>query len=256
MGTMVSKTVKNVQTVLKKNSPAILTGVGIAGFIGTAISVGKATPKAMMLIEEKKLDLDTEELTKLEVVKTVWPCYIPSVLLCTLSIGCILGANSVNMKRNAVLATAYTLSESALKEYKDKVIETIGEKKEKNVRDAISKDRIDNNPVTKNEVIITGKGDYLCYEPLSGRYFNSDIDKIKKAINEINRRLLLDSYISLNELYDELGLESTDLGDKLGWRIEQSLIEVDFSTQKATDDTPCLAIDFITPPIYDFCRWM
>ncbi len=185
----------------------------------------------------------------------VWFCYIPSVVIGALSILCILSANNVNAKRNAALATAYSLSETALKEYKTKVIETIGEKKEKDVRDAISQEKIEKNPIVTKEVIITEKGNYLCYEPLSGRYFKSDIDQVKKAINEVNQRLLLDSYISLNDLYDELGLESTNIGDKLGWRIEQSLIEVDFSTQAASDGTPCLVLDFMTTPIYEYNRW-
>lgn len=246
---------KNVRVTLKKNSPAILTGLGVAGFIGTAVSVGKATPKAMMLLEEKKLDLDREKLTPVEVVQTVWFCYVPSVVMGALSILCILSANNVNAKRNAALATAYSLSETALKEYKSKVIETIGEKKEKVVRDSISQDKIEKNPVVTKEVVITEKGNYLCYEPLSGRYFKSDIDQVKKAINEVNRRLLLDSYISLNDLYDELGLEYTQIGDKLGWRIEQSLIDIDFSTQTASDGTPCLVLDFVTAPMYDYNRW-
>lgn len=251
----ISKTVNNIKTTLKNNSPAILTGLGIAGFIGTAVSVGTATPKAMMLLEEKKLDLNRDKLKPVEVVQTVWFCYIPSVVIGALSILCILSANNVNAKRNAALATAYSLSETALKEYKTKVIETIGEKKEKDVRDAISQEKIEKNPIVTKEVIITEKGNYLCYEPLSGRYFKSDIDQVKKAINEVNQRLLLDSYISLNDLYDELGLESTNIGDKLGWRIEQSLIEVDFSTQAASDGTPCLVLDFMTTPIYEYNRW-
>lgn len=250
-----SKTTKSVQTTLKKNSPAILTGLGVAGFIGTVISVGKATPKAMMLLEEKKLDLDREKLTPVEVVQTVWMCYIPAAVMGALSILCVISAHSANAKRNAALATAYGLSETALKEYKTKIIETIGEKKEKVVRDSISQDKIEKNPVVTKEVVITEKGNYLCYEPLSGRYFKSDIDQVKKAVNEVNRRLLLDSYISLNDLYDELGLEYTQIGDKLGWRIEQSLIDVDFSTQTASDGTPCLVLDFVTAPMYDYNRW-
>ena len=48
-----------------------------------------------------------------------------------LSTTCIIGANNVNAKRNAVLTTACHVSERALSEYRNKVVEVIGEEKEK-----------------------------------------------------------------------------------------------------------------------------
>lgn len=252
----VSRLFESGKTLLKKNAPEILTGLGITGMITTTVLAVKATPKALMLIEEKKLDLDKEELTPVEVVRTVWPCYISPLILGCMSIGFLVGANSVHTRRNAAIATAYALSETALKDYRDKVVETLGEKKDRTVRDAIAKDKIEQNPVSKNEIIITDKGDTLCYEPLSGRYFKSDIDKIKKAINEINRRLLFDNYISLNDFYDAIGLSETKMGDDLGWNVQQSLLEVDFSSQLADDGTPCLVIDFEKAPTYDYNKWL
>ncbi len=92
------------------------------------------------------------------------------------------------------------------------MIETIGEKKEQTVRDAIANDRINKNPVSRREVIITEKGNTLCYDAISGRYFKSDIDKLKKAENELNRRMRDEMYISLNEFYYEIGLNPTKIG--------------------------------------------
>lgn len=244
------------KTFATKHSPEILTGLGIAGMVTTTIFAVKATPKALMLIEEKKLDLDVEELKPIEVVRTVWPCYISPIALGALSIVCLVGANSVHARRSAALATAYTLSESALKEYREKVVETIGEKKEKVVRDAIAKEKIEKDPVSKKEVVITNNGDSLCYEPLSGRYFKSDIEKIRKAVNELNRQLLFDSYVSLNDFYDGIGLAGTKIGEDLGWRVEQSLLEVEFSSQLAEDGTPCLVMDFLTAPVYDYNKFI
>lgn len=246
----------DVKKAIAKNSPAILKALGIAGFIGTAVYVGKATPKAMMLLEEKKLDLETEELTKVEIVKTVAPCYIPAVILAGLSIACILGSDSINARRNAALATAYALSESTLKEYRDKVVETIGEKKERDVRDRIAEDKVKKIPVVPEKVIDTENGDYLCLEPLSGRYFRSDVDKVRRALNNANERLLKDEYLSLNEFYYELGLDETKIGDELGWHIQGGLIEIHFSTQLANGDEPCLVIDFMDAPTYEYSKWL
>lgn len=240
-----------IPVFFKKHSSEILMGIGIAGMIGTTISAVRATPKALMLIEEKKLDLDTEKLTVVETIKTAGPCYILPLITGATSIACIIGANSVHVRRNAALATAYTLAETSFKDYKDKVIETLGDKKDKEVRDAVAKDKIEKNPVEQSRVIITSNGETLCYESLSGRYFKSDIDKIQKAVNEINRRLLFDSYISLNEFYEEIGLDETKIGEDIGWRIETGMIEIDFSSQLA-EGTPCLVMDYITMPNYDY----
>ena len=53
---------KSVRTAMKKHSPEILTGIGIAGMITTTVMAVKATPKALILLEEKKDELDTDRL--------------------------------------------------------------------------------------------------------------------------------------------------------------------------------------------------
>ena len=250
-----SKIVKGIRTSITKHSPEILTGIGIAGMITTTITAVRATPKALILIEERKEEIDVDKLTPIELIKTTWTCYIPAAITGGLSIICLIGASSVNARRNAAIATAYALSESALKEYQEKVIETIGEKKEQTVRDAIAKDKIDKNPVSSREVIITEKGNTLCYDALSGRYFKSDIDKLKKAVNELNRRMRDEMYISLNEFYYEIGLNPTSIGDNLGWNIDYGYIELKFSSQLTDDGNPCLVIDYQVTPRYDYNRY-
>lgn len=248
-----SNVTQTITTFTKKNSPTILTAIGISGMIASTIFAIEATPKAVRLIEEKKRELKVEKLTPVETVKTTWKCYIPTVVLTVLSSGCIIGANSVHAKRNAALATAYTISETALREYKDKVIETIGEKKEQAVRDAIAKDKIDKNPVSKSEVIITKKGDTLCYDPWSSRYFKSDPEKIRKAINDLNYQIINEGMVTLNDFYYLLDLDSTRAGEDLGWNVNKGgQINFRFSSQIADDETPCLVLEFINPPTYDY----
>jgi hypothetical protein len=247
----VSKLIKNVQMMASKHSPEILTGIGIAGMITTTVLAVKATPKALTLLEEAEQEKG-ESLTVMEKTKTCWKCYIPAAVTGLASTACLVGASSVNAKRNAALAAAYTLSDSALREYRDKVVETIGEKKEQTIRDKVAEERIKKNPVSKNEIFITDKGNTLCYDAISGRYFKSDIEKIKRAENELNKRMLDDMYISLNEFYDEIGLSHTSLGDELGWNIDDGLLDFDFSAQLAEDDTPCLVVDYRIAPKYNF----
>lgn len=250
------KAVGSVQTTLKRHSPEILTGVGISGMLATTVLAVKATPKALLLIEEKKEEEAVDKLTPADTIKTTWKCYIPAAVTGTMSVLCLVGASSVSARRNAALAAAYTLSESAIREYKDKVVETIGENKEREVRDAVAKSRVESNPVSKQEVFVTGVGNTLCYDILSGRYFYSTADKIKRSANILNEKLLDQSYVSLNDFYYELGLEGTDLGVALGWSISQGLVTIDFSTQLSENDVPCLVVDYDRMPIYDFDKWL
>lgn len=249
--------IKQFQKIVKnfgrKHGPEILTGIGVTGMAVAIVDAVRSTPKALKLIEDAKA-VKQEDLTAVETVKTTWKCYITSGLTFALSAGCIIGASYKNVKRNAALATAYSLSEAALREYKTKVIETIGEKKEKTITDKIAKDHIDQNPVKNAEVIITSKGESLCYDDLSGRYFKGDIDKIQKAENVINSRLLNDMYASVNDLYDELGLPRTVLGDQLGWNMDDGYIKLEVSAQISENDEPCIVLTCKKAPKYEYYR--
>lgn len=247
------KIFKNVKSGLSRHSPEILTGIGLAGMITTSVLAVRATPKAIRLIEDAKEEKQ-EGLKPIEIVKVAWKPYIPAMVTCVVSASCIIGASSVNARRNAAIATAYKLSETALTEYKEKVIETIGEKKEKTIREQIDKDHIEKNPASKNQIIMTGRGETLCYDTLSGRYFKSDLEQIKRIRNDLNARLISEMYISLNEFYDELGLDHTILGDDLGWNMDDGLLELDFSTQLSDDDRPCIVINYSPAPKYDYYK--
>lgn len=249
----------NVQTMarqalrsLKKHSPGILTGIGVAGLLATTVMAVDATPKALRLIEEKKQELQVENLSIKETVKTAWKCYIPSAVTAIASVACIVGASSVNARRNAALATAYTLSETAAREYKEKVVEAIGEKKEQLVRDEVAKKQLEKNPVTKSEVVITEKGDTLCFDPWSSRYFKSDAEKLRRAINDLNYQLINDGYVTLNDFYYDIGLDETKPGETLGWDVNKGQVQFRFSSQIAEDGTPCLVLEFTNPPTYDY----
>lgn len=250
------KIVTDVRRFASKRSPEILTGIGIAGMITTTVLAVKATPKALELIEEKKKEDWVDKLPPLEVIKVAWKPYIPAFVTCVVSTTCLIGASSVSLRRNAALATAYKLSETAFSEYKEKVVETIGEKKERVVRDKVAEERVRKNPVSKSEVIITGNGKTLCFDPISGRYFMSSIETIKRAENELNKQMLHDisGYVSLNEFYDELDLDHTSVGDDLGWNTNQ-LIDIGFSSQLNDNGEPSVVLDYLVAPKYDYYKF-
>lgn len=250
----ISKVFKSFRYELGKHSPEILTGIGIAGMITTTVMAVKATPKALDLLAEikEKTEGEDKKTVAKEMVTKVYPVYIPATLTGCFSIACLVGASSVNARRNAALATAYALSENALKEYQTKVVETIGNKKEQSIRDSIAKDTIQKNPVTSTEVFVTSKGETLCYDSISGRYFTSDIDKLRRIENELNHKLMREMYISLNELYYEIGLRCTEQGNELGFNIDDGLIDFEFSAQITDDNRPCIVVGYRVGPRYGY----
>ena len=255
----VTKLIKDAKAVVSKRSPEILTGLGIAGMISTTVLAVKATPKAMKLLEDARKAKDEGELTPVETVKAAWKPYVPAIATGVISTACLIGASSVNAKRMTALSAAYKLSTDALSEYKEKVVETIGEKKERTIRDKVAQKKVDDNPVSKNEVVVVGNGTVLFLEPVSMRYFTHDIEDMRKIINDINYRLTIgmEEYVSLSQFYDEIGLKHTSSSDNLGWNLgRDGLLEVEFRPTSAEDGRPCLMLDYRVEPRYDYHKLM
>lgn len=230
----------------KKHSPELLVVLGVVGFVGTVIMAVKTTPKAQEIIRKEERRKNGPLTTK-EKVAATWKVYVPTAVTGIASVACVLGGTATNCKRNAALAAAYATSESTMRIYREKVIETLGEKKEKIVRDEVAKEQIRRDPIESKQVFITPRGKTLCYDPLSGRYFESDIEQIKKAVEELNKRLRNEMFVTLNEYYDLIGLPAIKMGDVIGWSVDDHPVDPYYTSQLASDDRPCFVIDMDAP---------
>lgn len=254
----IKSAIQKVGTVLQKNSPYILTGLGAAGVVTTAVLTGQATVKAVKLVEAREAEERAKDdafirYTNIERMKMCLKFYIPPVLLGASSIACIIGSQSINSKRHAALAGLYTLTESTFKDYRENVVKKLGEKKETEVRDEVAQKRLADNPASKNEIIMTGKGKMLCYDVYSGRYFKSDIETIRRIQNDLNHDLMGSMWVPLNDLYYAIGIPQIKLGDELGWTTDE-LIDMRFSSKLTDDGEPCLVIDYDLTPRYTKTR--
>ena len=236
----------NAKAFFRKNGSTIMIVLaGAASLTGVATAI-YATPKAVILIDERKEELDVEKLDAVETVKTVWKLYLPTAAAEVLCLTFLTCAATNNHKHTAALSTAYALSESAFREYRDKVIDTIGEKKEKAIRDEVAKDRV---AASQSVIIETPKnvGDQYCYDYISDRHFYSTVQKIKSAQNELNDQMVrtgVGGCAYLNDFYELIGLRGTKFGADAGWDYyKNGLIDVDLDVI-LKDDIPCLVIDF------------
>lgn len=251
-----SSRIKLLEKLMVDNSPVLLTAIGVAGTIGTALLTHKATQKATcdLLVEDAKLKSGEPPLSRREVFDLTWKHYIPPVVSGAATVGAIVLANHIGTKRAAALAAAYTISDKAYTEYREKVIEKIGEAQERKVRDDIVRERIENNPQSESNVVLIGSGDVLCYEMYTDRYFNSSVEAIKKAVNEVNYSINTHRYASVSDFYQHLGLPNTSISDEMGWSSDK-LMDVDITTVLSPDGRPCVAINFMTGPVRDFHRF-
>lgn len=249
--------VKNAKTILSKHSPEILIGVGIAGMWTTTVLAITATPKAVSLVKEEQAVKEVDSLTPLETVKACWKCYIPAVVTGIVSTACLVGSSKVSLRRNAALATAYKLSQDALSDYKDAVIDSIGEKKERSIREKVAENALKQNPVNEENIVNTGRGSTLCHDKVFGSYFRSSREIIERAVVEVNRRIVSgDMYASLNDFYDEIGLEHIDIGDLLGWNLDDGEIKIDVDYGGSHNGEPTLVISYNVYPKYDFYKFV
>jgi|SRR5580765_3666619 len=242
--------------LVNENSTTILTAMGVVGTVTTAVLTGKASFKAAEVIEEATVIANTGGpdqtkdpvyLTTKEKVKAVWPLYLPAVTSGLVTIASIVVAHRVDAKKIAALTMSSAVTERAFQEYKDKITQKLGEKKAEEVRDEIAQDRVNKNPVEGSQVIMTGAGDVLCYDNLTGRYFTSSMEKLRGAENDINHQLLHRSHASLSEFFEIVGLGATTFTDSVGWCMDLPL-NVQYSTTMSTDGRPCIAIDFDPMP--------
>lgn len=270
--------VKTTQKSISKHGPEILTGIGVVGMVTTVVLAVKATPKALEQINEAEGEkvasliesgVDCEEvnktkLTPIETVKATWKTYLPAAVTGVVSIGCIIGANSVNAKRNAALAATCQLATSTLAEYKKQVSETVDAETKKVIEEKVVKETLKKNPVSKKDEkelkeqeLILDNAHHLCYDTGGNLYFRADEQKIRAAINQLNYRMTGgEPYVSLNDLYSELGQRGTEVGEVLGWNLyRDGIIEPEFHSDIASNGEPCIVLDYLVMPTYDYHKF-
>lgn len=239
----------------------IMLGGAIAGTVVTAVLSWKAGIKADKVLEKQRVKMEglkyieesDEELYKeekkkvtVETVKKLAPIVAPPVIAATGTIVAVCAGYKSASKQIATLSALYSMSEKALADQLEKTKEIVGPKKAQDIADAITDKKVKDNPIDKNTIINTGKGTTLCLDDMSGRYFYSSAEEIKKACNTINKRMMDEYYISLNELYDELGLPDITLGEDVGFNIDDGLIDIDhiLGATLHNNETPVLVLNY------------
>lgn len=269
---------KTLRAVVSKNSPAITAGIAVAAMGGAIWQAIKATKKiddmmlkafsaknekaitdAMQCADVDKRE-DMVELTATEKAVVFARAYWPAAALFILATTCIVGSVCLANQQIKALALMATTAESALDKYEEAAKEVVGEKKAGDIRDRLNQNRVTQNPPPSDDLIVdTQRGRTLCYDPLSGRYFYSDIDFIRQQINKLNEELLDQNFVSLNDYYEAIGLDPVRYGSDHGWHYSSNgaygaQIRVKYTSAVVTPDgrRTAFVVDVQTEPGADY----
>ena len=217
----------NTRIFLSNNSPLILTCMGVVGTVSTAIMASQATIKAQDIL----YDNGAEDLPWQDQIRITWKCYIPTVLMGTTTIGCIVGSHLCSQKQQEAMQSAYLLSQATLQEYQRRVVERIGRNKEREVYDeavaAVAErqapSQLYSDGGMAGEVIDTGKGNTLFYDVPGQQYFKSDINFLKAQVNDLNFEVRSEMYFDWNEIYYRWGLPMRKYGSEMIFDVDHPL---------------------------------
>lgn len=255
---------KTTEKFVSDNSPGILTGLGVAGVVTTAVLAGRAgfqvgldasTQYHDVIMEnqgaEEEQPLPEHLLSTKHLVKTYWKAFIPAASVGAATLASVIMANQIGSRRTAAITAAFKLSEQLSDEYKAKVAKTLGLQKEENMRSELAAEKMEANPPSPGMIVVTGS-DVLFLDEISGRYFHAQVDSVKKAVNEINHKVNNFYHASLTDFYDLIGLEGTKFSDSVGWNTDK-LLEVQFNTTMYKDK-PAIVLSYNHGPILGYDR--
>lgn len=241
---------------LSENASTIFTAGGVVGTVTTGTLAWRAGYKtAFKAIELSEQDISAGPVTKMEIAKETWQINVPPVIIGSLAVSSIVASNLVSARKAAALAAAYAIADGRLEEYKNKVQEKLTGPKNQAIKDEIAQDRVMANPPSR-EVIIIASGEVLFHDSLTGRYFHSTVEQVRKAEHYINNELATCQYASLSQFYDEIGLPTTSYSDQVGWSALNQDVPFDLklSTVMTPDQKPCISIDYSILPTPEYHR--
>lgn len=243
-----------VKGKVEKHSPELLMGAGVVGVVTTTVMACRATMKLNDILDEceetrnkikevennpKYEDRYSEEDARKDLVINyvqtgvkIAKLYAPSVALGVLSVGCLLGSHNVMQKRNAALSAAYLTVDKSFKEYKQRVIDRVGEEVEKEIRYGIKAEEVativENEDGTETTVMETVKtmdpnlySDYARFFDEASPYWQKDPEYnlvfLRAQQQYANDLLRAKGRLFLNDVYEMLGIDKTKAGQIVGW---------------------------------------
>jgi hypothetical protein len=231
------------------HAPTILTSLSAAGLAASVGLAIRASFKAadLVWVAREESSLHGRDHDRMDDIRAAWKPFVPVVGTTLMTAAFIIASHRVNSGRAAALVATAAFSERAFSEYQEKVVERLGERKEKTLREDLAQDQVNRRPVPEG-IVTANSGGILCHEAFTGRYFWSDIEALRKAQNDINYQLLHENYASLSDFYNFLGVPCTSYSSEVGWSSDMQM-ELTYTSILSDDNRPCLSIDYTIKPV-------
>lgn len=245
----VSRKVAGAVLTTSQHSPALLFGVGVVGFGATVVLACRGTLRLEeVLVDAQKTTQDIKttqhvnysekdrkhDLTYHYVHTTgrIMKLYGPAIIVGSLSVAALTGSHHVLSKRNAGLTAAYAALEKGFNQYRARVVKEFGEDKDREFRYGTETREIveetETGPVTKTITTVGPQGASI-YAKFFDQFnknwqTNPELNKIyiSQVQNYMNDRLHARGYLFLNEVYEALGLDISQAGQVVGWRMSKN----------------------------------
>lgn len=247
------KFVNNIKFAASENSPKLLIAGAIVAGAGALVTAIIGTKKAIPVVEETKLKIESlhldengdekTELTKedtavitktyLEAAGKLIALYGPTILLSATSITCMLASNNIMMQRNAALSAAFTAVDTSFREYRKRVAGAIGNEAEaklyRNERVEIEQsEEVDSETgevktTTKEVKKVDSKMPHTgLFDEYNKNYEhdprnNYNLMFLKAHEQAMNDKLRANGFVFENEVREDIGLDKTPEGQFSGW---------------------------------------
>lgn len=252
VGTKITRVGGMKVLTLKKYSPEILLGLGLAGGVTAAVMACRATSKMNDVMDEHIHEMSQIEMAetcdadgdmKKEIQKHKTKVYFrtagetiklygPAIGVGAASVACILGSYGILHNRNVALVAAYSVLNERFVSYRNRVKDELGDEQDKHFLFGTHKEKIEVEEEGKNgktkkvkkEIEVVNPYDLSqyakCFDSSCVNWENDpDYNKmfLTRQQNWANDKLKAQGHLFLNEVYDMLGFPRTKAGSIIGW---------------------------------------
>lgn len=240
--------VKVATSFISKNSPYILSGTGAIAITAGSIVLAKKARKAKDTIDDKVAhdimttkyaiendkikEVGTEKDYRKKIVKvytkSAWEYtkyYIAPVMLVAGGVACMFSAMLIQTKRLRIMSAAYTALAASFNEYRDRVRAVVGDEKEEDIFKGVVRDE-KGNIVSENPIDAKYLDGAETFSRLFGDgnsvFWSKDtrlcVLTLQGAESNLNQLLREQGFVTLNDVWKELGMRPSEEGMYLGWR--------------------------------------
>lgn len=250
----------NIHRGFKKHETGIYTGLGIVfglAAVADALLAGAKAQEAKEEVDEIIFDRedDGEEVTTFEKIKLytkyVGPTVARPIALELGSVFCIAKSDQKHRQKEMAGLAMIDILTKEKAQVIDKVRELGGEKEVKKLQESMSQDNANRVP-DRSMIVNTGNGNTLIFDPLSGTYFLSDLDAIRRAEKDMYEGLYCgnEMYFTCNQWIDFLDLPQNEVwGDLMGWNLNSGFGIKGFDAMVTPDGGVCHTIVYSATPI-------